>query len=236
VVAKYLEGAIFVEYQGTCGANRYDPCTPLELINANAQGLSYDTKFLSFVEINKTLHEIAPGIAENKVPVLLIQDGEAVQESYEIAKYLDRHFPEPSLLHNQEGVHRYLTAHIETEIAPLISKMVGLKVHGNLDDDNKKYYRSSREARYKDTIENFAGDQEENFRNLVQKFQLIDRMLDQFVWISGSELGWADIVTASWLIFLESFQPERYSQLLDKYPNAANWQKKMNQYKQTNNQ
>lgn len=203
----------------------------MELINTNAQGLSYDTKFLSFIEINKKLHEIAPGIPENKVPVLLVQDGKAVQESYEIAKYLDLHFPEPSLLHKQEGVHRYLTAHIETEIAPLIFKMVVSEVHGNLDDDNKHYFRSSREARFKDTIENFAGNEEENFRNLVQKFQLIDRMLDQFVWISGSELGWTDIVTASWLIFLESFQPERHSQLLDKYPNAANWQKKMNQYK-----
>jgi glutathione S-transferase len=235
VVAKYLEGAIFAEYQGTCTASRLQPCSSWELINLHTQGLSYSTEFLSFVEINNTLNEIVPGIPENKVPVL-IHDGKAIQESYEIAKYLDRQFPEPSLLHSQEGVHRYLTAHIETEIAPLISKMVGLKVYGNLDEENKNYYRSSREARYKDTLENFAGDQEDNFHEFVQKFQLIERMLGQFAWISGSELGWADIVTASLLIFLESFQPERHNQLLSIYPNAANWQKKMNQYKQANNQ
>ncbi|KAI8577822.1 hypothetical protein K450DRAFT_250196 [Umbelopsis ramanniana AG] len=213
----------------------WSPNTWKTRFSLNIKGLSYDTEFHSFVEINKKLENIAPGIPENKVPVL-IHDGKAVQESYEIAKYLDRQFPKPSLLHSQEGVHRYLTAHIETELAPLISKMVGLKVYENLDEENKEYYRSSREARYKDTLENFAGDQEDNFNNFVKKFQLIERMLGQFVWISGSELGWADIVTASWLIFFETFQPERHNQLLEIYPNAANWQKKMNQYKQTNNQ
>ncbi|KAG2173377.1 hypothetical protein INT44_008729 [Umbelopsis vinacea] len=213
----------------------WSPNTWKTRFSLNIKGLSYDTEFHSFVEINQKIQEIAPGIPENKVPVL-IHDGKAVQDSYEIAKYLDCQFPKPSLLHGQEGVHRYLTAYIETEIALPISKMVGVKVHGNLDEENKQYYRSSREARYNDTIENFAGDVEENFQNLVQKFQLIERMLGQFVWISGSELGWADIVTASWLIFLESFQPERHNQLLGIYPNAANWQKKMKQYKQTNHQ
>jgi glutathione S-transferase len=197
--------------------------------------LSYDTKFFSFLEINTTLHEIASGIPENLVPTI-IHDGRIVQDSYEIAKYLDNQFPSPSLLHNQEGVHRYLTHYIESEISPLISKLVCLKVYAELDDENKKYYRTTREARFNTTLEHHVGNEENNFASLVEKIQIIDRMLMQFVWISGSQIGWADIVTASWLLFLETFQPQLHSQLLDKYPSIAAWQKKIQQYKTAYNQ
>jgi glutathione S-transferase len=194
------------------------------------QGLDYETKYLSFLDVHQNLQEYAPGAANNLVPVI-IHDGKVVQDSFEISKYLDKELPSPSLHHNQENVHRFFGRYFEGEVVVPLRKLVLLKVFEELDEKNQKYFRESREKRMGCPLEEFTGDPEEHIVKLIELFKPIEGMLKENAWISGSQIGWSDVLVAGWLSFLEAFQPKRLQQVLGEYPNASEWWKNMEQYR-----
>src|ERR1700733_11752992 len=50
------------------------------------QGLEYETKFLTLLEVHERIQEIVPGVP-NKLAPVIIHHGKAVQDSFEISKY-----------------------------------------------------------------------------------------------------------------------------------------------------
>ncbi|GAB5588094.1 hypothetical protein Unana1_02994 [Umbelopsis nana] len=204
----------------------WSPNTWKTRLSLNIKGLEYETKFLTLLEVHERIQEIVPGVPKKLAPVI-IHHGKAVQDSFEISKYLDQEFPEPSIHHNQETVHRYFGRYLEGEAIVPLYKIVFLKVYEALDEENKKYYRASRESYFNGTLEEHAGDPEEHIVTLIEKFKPIEGMLRESLWISGSQIGWSDVLTAGWLLYLEALAPDRLQQLLERYPKLTEWWKSM---------
>ena len=96
----------------------------------------------------------------NLIPVL--RDGDAtVGESFNIACYLEDAYPDrPALFGGAIGQAeaRFLNSWADTVMVPAGAPLYVLDIYGHLHDDDKRYFRESREKRFGATLEQFCSD------------------------------------------------------------------------------
>ncbi len=116
------------------------------------KGLDFETVPLGFTEKDKL-----PDPEYGRFPIL-DDDGDIVRDSMTIVSYLEEKHPEKPLFetnHAQASASFYqafLGAHLFPALAPLMF----IRVHDALNDDNKAYFRESREKRFGVTLEALA--------------------------------------------------------------------------------
>ncbi|MBW4090716.1 MAG: glutathione S-transferase family protein [Proteobacteria bacterium] len=106
----------------------------------------------------------------DKVPVLV--DGDtAVADSWEIATYLDRTYPDrPSLFGGAEAAIRFIAAWTDQTVNPALVRLIVSDIEPLLDPGARTYFRTSREARFGATLEQVTAGREERlpeFRRLL---------------------------------------------------------------------
>ncbi|PLW77406.1 glutathione S-transferase family protein [Cohaesibacter celericrescens] len=122
------------------------------------KGLEVETVPTLFSEIRSI-----EGGGQTTVPV--IADGDTVmRESFDIAVFLERAYPElPSLFRGEGGIrtsqfmHWWTNATVDSQIA----RFCILDIYNGLDEKDKSYFRQSRETRFKRPLEQVQDRSEE---------------------------------------------------------------------------
>lgn len=91
---------------------------------------------------------------QGQVPVLVDGD-EVVSDSFEIMRYLDRAYPEQSLLGSPEAEARarFFKHYAERSLAPGMMRTIIMDLYNAIHPDDREYFRTTREKRFGRTLE-----------------------------------------------------------------------------------
>ncbi len=177
-----------------CGAdadNVFSPHCWKTRMSLAHKGLDFRSVPTPFTKIP----EIEGGIAKT-VPV--IRDGDrVVQESFEIARYLDEAYPDrPTLLAGEggEALTRFVVAWSQSQLHPLIGALAMKDIHDVLDDVDQLYFRDSREKALKMTLEDLHNAREVKVEMLLKALLPLKLMLKGQDFIGGTSPLFADYV------------------------------------------
>lgn len=126
------------------------------------------------------------------VPIIedIAHDGKPVQDSWEIALYLEKAYPDsPSLFHGGVGVHRFFYEYCNGHILPHLFKMAVLHVWENIGSpQSQAYFRQAHEDRLGTTLENFAGGNTDNIiASLKRGLALVHTVLKEHPFVTGDK-------------------------------------------------
>ncbi|KAG1150655.1 hypothetical protein G6F37_001649 [Rhizopus arrhizus] len=204
----------------------------------NLKNIPYDTEWLTFNEVAKVIPSKTKTGARPTVPI--IEDKETqkvIQDSWEIVNYLEEAFPDsPSAFHGNQGIHKFFQSQCEKNIAFPIFKMVVLTV-GNACGPFKQSFRETREGYFNMSLEKLAGQPEDHAPDLKKGLEPIHEVLKSYPFVTGNQAGWADVVLAAHLNFLEKLKPELFqAYVLDVFDDdiLLNWWKRVEYIHQIN--
>ncbi|ORY93602.1 hypothetical protein BCR43DRAFT_517804 [Syncephalastrum racemosum] len=167
------------------------------------------------------------------VPVI-IHDGKVIQDSWTIIQYLEKAFPEkPRLLGDNIGLHRLFLDYCEQHVMIPLFLLCILDIYSRFPDQAiQNWFRERIEKQLGGiTLENAAQDVTRHIAELKSALQPIDGVLQDNEYITGPQVGYADVVLASFLYTLQVFQKERLeNEILDNMGGLAAWWKRMKPY------
>ncbi len=153
-----------IQLYDLCGASkdlRFSPACWRTRMALEHKGLNYETVPTMFTDIPS----IAGG-GQRTVPV--IEDGEQiVRESYDIAVYLERTYPDkPSLFDGEGGLQlsRFMHWWTGATVDAGIVKLVLADIHSILDQADQSYFRESREKRFGKALEEVQNQSDETLQ------------------------------------------------------------------------
>lgn len=200
---------------------RFSPAcwrTKMSLVH---KGLDFDTVPTPFTKIR----EIEGGVTKT---VPLIVDGqEKVSDSFEIALYLDRQYPDaPTLMGGEDGIAlaRFVKAWANTMLHPIIAGLIVKDIHDILAAPDQDYFRKSREAMFKKTLEEFQTDREAKVAAFRQALTPLRVMLKEQPFIGGKSVLFADYIvfgSLKWVLSIADFE------LLAADDTVLDWYKKI---------
>ena len=133
------------------------------------------------------------------VPVL-VDDGQVVRDTWHIAQYLEERFPDrPSLFGGATGqALTRLTNHwCDTVLAPVMRRLIAADFIWVIDPGDRAYYRSSREAQFGCTLEEYCQDRPHWLVVLAETCAPLEKTLSEQPWLNGSSPGYADYIVFS---------------------------------------
>ena len=117
------------------------------------KGLPFDDIPLRFVD-----KEPIAFSGQKLLPVIRDVNGRAVNDSWDIAVYLDAAYPDkPRLFETAQSMAlcNVLRFWVQNSVHRVLQRMIIVDIHDALDQKDKAYFRSSREARLGMTLEEF---------------------------------------------------------------------------------
>ncbi|PCH48120.1 MAG: beta-aryl ether-cleaving protein [Hyphomicrobiales bacterium] len=155
------------------------------------KGLDWDTIPTQFVDVAGL-----EGGEKRTVPT--IRDGDTVlHESYQIACYLEDQYPDKPSLFNGEGgkeLSKFLISWSQGTLHPLVAQLCMLDIHNLLDDENRAFFRKSREAMFGITLEEFDQKFAKDNTNLVKAMLPLENLLKRQPYLGGDTPLFADYV------------------------------------------
>jgi glutathione S-transferase len=155
-------------------------------------------KGLDFEEIPTTYARIrAIGGGVSSIVPVLDDNGRLIPDSFDIALYLEETYPERPSLFNGEGgkaLSRMVEGYSQMIIHPAIMRIALLDIHANLDEEDKAYFRQSREARLGKPLEVVAADSEAEKAAFGAKLEPLRHMLKFQPFIGGQTPLFADYI------------------------------------------
>ena len=128
-----------------------------------------------------------------------------MSDSFDIVQYLDKQYPSsPRLI--TPGTLAFETAyykHIHVGVWPKLPKVLFHQLHEIISPESAAFLKKLREQLYGDTLVNIAKNpqmQWDAYRDAFSNVMLPIYETAEGVFLKGSEPGWADFVTASWLL------------------------------------
>lgn len=189
------------------------------------KGLDFDSVPKTFVEVSSI--EEGDG---RRVPV--IRDGEKViEESYEIAKYLDEAYPDTPKLLADDGskdLADFIIAWATTQLHPEVAKLCVYDIYNALAEEDQAFFRKTREKLFGMTLEQFDEKFAKTPDALVKNFAPLEMLLGKKKFLGGDEPTFADYVAFAPLQWLrtttsndvmpkDSKVAEWFDRLLDMY-------------------
>lgn len=146
-----------------------------------------------------------------KVPVLL--DGDrAIHDSWTIATYLeDTYADRPSLFGGEGGraMARMINAWGDAVVVPGMVPMIIMDIHDHLRPIDQAYFRQSREARFKKTLEEVAANRERDVMTFRKSLDPLRLTLRTQPFIGGERPNYADYIVFGpfqWARAISAFQ------------------------------
>ncbi|MEO0546443.1 MAG: glutathione S-transferase family protein [Pseudomonadota bacterium] len=194
------------------------------------KGLDFETVATPFTGIAGV-----EGGPARRVPVL--RDGETViEESLEIAKYLDANYPDaPSLLKGEGGaaLTELVITWSQTQVHPAVVKLCLMDIFNALAPEDQVFFRATREKAFGKTLEEFQAQFDQNDNSgLVASLLPVELMLKKQPFIGGDTPLFADYVVFGALQWLRTSAPRDvmpkdsavagwFERLLDMYDGAG---------------
>ncbi len=188
------------------------------------KGLEVETRPVRFSDIADI------GGGHKTVPV--IEDGDnIVSDSWEIAEYLERAYPgNPSLFGSAQGrlYALFVNQWANSTLMPGISRAIIFDIHERLDDADKEYFRTSREARFGDKLENVQADRESRVKEFAATLAPLRASLTAAPYLGGDQpfygdyavfgpLQWARIMSPFELLAGDDTIQDWFNRCLDLY-------------------
>lgn len=170
------------------------------------KGLTFETVPWRFTE-----KESIAFSGQALVPVLV--DGKrTVSDSWAIAEYLDQQYPDRPSLFGGPGA-RELTRFIQNWVAVVVQaqliRMVVLDIHDHLDQNDKPYFRQSREQRFGATLEAVTADREERLPAFRESLLPLRLTLKTQRFLGGEAPLYADYIAFSAFQWARCISPLR---------------------------
>ncbi|KAI9258967.1 hypothetical protein BDA99DRAFT_514632 [Phascolomyces articulosus] len=204
----------------------------------NYKGIPYKTVWLKFPEVRQEIPKLTKSKAHPTVPIIVdIRNGnKVVQESWEIAKYLEEAYPDtPSLFNGNIGAHFFLHEYCSRRLLAKIFKLNVLTI-AQKAGEYTQWFRETREQLFKMSLEKFVGDESVHAKAITENLDALGRVLKVYPYLTGNQVGWADICLASYLKFLHYMRPDQFQALVlgDKKAGKqfGDWWNRMGKYMQ----
>ena len=163
---------------------------------------------------------------QTKVPILMIGD-DVVSDSWAIAEYLERTYPErPSLFGGPigHGLTCFINTMVDRQLVPKAATMLMRDVLDIVDDGDALHMRTSMEKAFRKTLEEMAAQRDADvieFRRMLDPFRATLRGQR---YLCGDEPAYADYILFSvfqWARIVSPFE------LLKDEDLVAEWRKRM---------
>lgn len=131
---------------------------------------------------------------QGKVPVLL-DGGSVVSDSQLIADYLERTYPNEASLFGEPPARAlilFIKEWAETVLHPAIAIVVLGDIYRRLAPEDQPYFRQTREAMFKRSIEEIDADRPAAMEKLRATLKPLHRLLSAQRFIAGDAPNWAD--------------------------------------------
>ncbi len=156
------------------------------------KGIPFETVYLGFTEIS----QVFAGKFKT-VPILEHADS-ALAESWDIAEYLDRAFPQRPLLFNtpaELSLVRFMDAWFFSEVLRKMFRVYVKDVHDAARPEDRAYFRASREKTMKGkTLESFTADRASHLPAIRASLAPLRTHLQKFPFLGGSAPNFADYI------------------------------------------
>jgi glutathione S-transferase len=146
---------------------------------------------------------VAGGFSKT-VPVI-DDDGALVQDSFDIALYLDGAYPDgPALFSGERGVAaaRFFESWVFTTVHPVAMRMMVKSIHDALTEADKPYFRASREVRIGATLEAFQTGPAANAAAFQTALEPVRRTLLRHEWLGGDAPAFVDAILFGSLMWI----------------------------------
>ncbi|WP_395673970.1 glutathione S-transferase family protein [Inquilinus sp.] len=143
------------------------------------------------------------------VPVL-VHDGETISDSWRIALHLEERFPNRPSLFGGAGampLARFINGWADTALSPAIARVIILDVLERVHEDDRAYFRSSREQRMGRSLEEVAADRPANLAAVRQALLPVRRALAAADFIAGAAPAYADYCVFGLLMWARCISP-----------------------------
>lgn len=172
-------------------ARPYSPhCWKVAMALAH-KGLDFESVPTTFVEVPKV-----EGGVSRTVPV--IRDGDAVvANSFQIALYLDEAYPDRPTLFGGEGgkaAARFIERWSQLTIHTYLGAAALMDIYACQDQDNRAYFRESREARFGKKIEEVPATRDAELAGFRASLEPLRSMLGYQPFIGGQSPLFADYI------------------------------------------
>jgi glutathione S-transferase len=178
------------ELSGADRSLRFAPhCWKSKLALVHKQ-LSYKTEPVWFTEKEKFSMSGQP-----LLPVITDSD-EVVSDSWAIAEYLEAQYPDaPSLFASEEAKEKAKVFHqwVSSTLSKHIPGIVILDLYNVIADQDKEYFRSSREERIGTSLEEFASTPKKHIQGLRAELAYVRELLENQNYLGGDKPDYSDI-------------------------------------------
>jgi glutathione S-transferase len=164
------------------------------------KNINFESEPVSFGKIKEVLFFVDYSL----LPVL--KDGdEIITDSWNIAEYLEASSPQsPSLFHDEVGkaLAESINNWCNTVLANCIRPINWMHIYNLISEEDKIYFRQTREARIGMTLEEYTDDPEQKIANLGEALDKIREVLAVQKFLGGVKLSYADICLLATLMWL----------------------------------
>ena len=156
-----------------------------------------------------------------KVPVIQ-DDGKIVHDSWSIAEYLEDRYPSPTLFGGAAGrAHAlFVNSWCDAILVGGIARFIVHDLMAVIDPKDRDYFRSSREARFGDTLEHIQQGREDRLAAFRDSLLPIRLVLRRQKWLGGASPSYADHIVGGTLMWPRC--ASRFELLQDNDP-ATEW-------------
>ncbi len=203
-----------------CGANEelvFSPHCWKTRMSLAHKGLDFDSVPLPFTKVAT----IENGDSR-RVPV--IRDGETVvEDSLEIAKYLDAQYPDtPRLLEGAaaDAMTNLLINWAQTQVHPVVVKMCLMDIYNALAPEDQVFFRATREKVFGMSLEDFASKMASTPEDLAKVLVPLELTLKKQPFICGETPMFADYAVFGALQWLRITKGDT---ALPKEGEVSNW-------------
>ncbi len=139
--------------------------------------------------------EIDPG-TKRTVPTIEV-DNSLITDSWEIAKWLDTRYPDaPPLIGTgpQESLTYFVQEFVNTTVHLGVVTTVIADLHEHLEPADQAYFRKSREARFKKSLEEIQAGREDRITDLRRSLHPVRALVREHEFLGGDAPCYADYI------------------------------------------
>ena len=190
------------------GANpdlRFSPYCWRTKLALRHKGLDYEAIPWRFTD----KHALEP-TGQGKVPTI-IDNGRWVHDSWTIALYLDEVYPgKPKLFPDAQSrnLARFINSWCDWSVLPNTRELAVRHVFAAIADQDKEYFRASREKAVGITLEAFGADRAAAHKKFEQGLKPAEVTLGDHAFLHGAEPGYGDYALFGTLLWPDTVVPE----------------------------
>lgn len=155
------------------------------------KGLQFDTVPWRFTE-KDTIAQTGQG----RVPVM-IDDAQWLHDSWAIALYLDRAYPDrPALMRSdaERAAARFMNFWCDLTLHAALRPLVFLDVYKNAAEKDQPYFRQSRETLFGTTLEALCADRDGAQRAFLSTITPVENTLAEARYLGGTAANYSDYI------------------------------------------